>query len=309
MAEADWAEVKRLANDALILDPDNGDAQELLSIADHGLASQPAPPASVAPAPASPDPDAIAEPVGSEVSETAATPIEPPTPAESPTPAPAQPVAAPTSKGGGLRRMLMGLGAVVVVVAIAAGAFFAGVFDSATSDDPPELFADAIEIDPELVATLDSLIEIPSVPGAQDDREEVRVLLDLPDAFMVTYEIVGGEDEDDGDIVRYETWVYYDLLTAFEFADRMLISHLPIDDVQTFAVLPRQYDPEDFTRDLTWDIVSSMLVDPAAAVSTTLSEEEFGAFLQVYAGEQLMVGFDDDGLLVYAETFLLEFAQ
>jgi hypothetical protein len=280
LSNADWATVQRTANEALILDPDNEDAQELLAVAGRGLAGGAA---AAAPAPAP-------EPV---------VPVAPP-------PSAAQPAAPPGTGRGPGRGLLIGVGAIVVIAIAAAGVFLSGVLDS--GDEEPALFADAIEIDDGFVATLDTLVDVPSVPGAVDDRAEVRGLLGSPDAFMVTYEVVGGVDENDGEVVRYETWVYYDLQTAFEFADGALLSHLPVDDVQNLAILPLQYDPADFTRDVTWNDVSAMLAEPAAAASTTLSEEEFGAFLQVYAGEQLVVGFDDEGLLVYAETFPLEYA-
>jgi hypothetical protein len=87
-----------------------------------------------------------------------------------------------------------------------------------------------------------------------------------------------------------------------------LLSHLPIDDVANLAILPLQYDPEQFTRQTTWAEVSSMLVEPQNAAETTIPEEEFGVFVQAYAAEQLLVAFDNEGLLVYAETFPLEYA-
>lgn len=305
IGSADWQTVHRASSEALILDPENTEAQELFSIAERGVAGATTSEASPAPAePAPPETTDTAPPPAPAVEPASAAP-EPTTPAAAPPPAPVT----PAKSGGGKRGLLIGLGAIVVVAAIAAGVFFSGALDSLTEDDEPELFAEAVVIDPSFVATLDDLVDVPSIPGAVDDRAEVRGLLGAPHAFSVSYEVVGGADENDGDVVRYETWVYYDMQTAFEFADGKLLSHLPADDVSNLAILPMQYDPASFTRDLTWDDVSVMLAEPGAAAETTLSEEEFGVFVQVYAGEQLLVAFDDDGLLVYAETYPLVYAQ
>ena len=159
-----------------------------------------------------------------------------------------------------------------------------------------------------VVDQIGELIDVPNAPG-ENDREEIRALAGPPDVFVVSYEVVGGEDErTGGTVVRYETWVYLDFLTAFEFADGQLINNLPVEDVAGPSLLPGQYDPDLFTRAMTWDDVRILLADPDAAASTSLPKEltaEFGGELTVYAAEQLLVVFDEAGL-VYAETFPLE---
>lgn len=197
------------------------------------------------------------------------------------------------------------IGRVIAVSAIFAILFVGGACGSEGSGDLPEAFGPAVEIDDDMMEWLRENADVPSAPGASTDLVELRTLLGPPDVFSISWETIGGEDGSGGEAVRYETWVYYDLLTAFEFGNGALLSHLPVDDVGSFAILPLQYNPSDFLSSLTWDDVSAMLANPEDAASTTLSEEEFGAFLQFYAGEQLLVGFDEGGL-VYVETFLLE---
>ena len=263
MAAADWATMQRASNEALILDPENGDAQELLAIAERGLASAP-PEAPTPPEAAAPPP--VAAPAAPVIPQAPVTPeVVAPPPAAPPPAAPAPvvpapvapaqtvpPVAAPAQSGGGGRGTLFGLGAIIVVVAIAAGAFLSGALDSTLGieDGEPESvstgggaaansLAERITIDPEFVATLAENVEVPSIAMLADagaggatggtdaggagtggtatggtstggtggsttgagsgaaaltDREEVRALLGQPDAFSVSYEVVGGLD-------------------------------------------------------------------------------------------------------------------
>ena len=103
--------------------------------------------------------------------------------------------------------------------------------------------------------------------------------------------------------MRYETWFYYEILSAFEFADGKLISNLPIDEVTGPTLLPRRYDPAAFKRSMRWDDTKPLLHDPSTFEPRPLPKE-FDVPLVFYAGEQLLLGFDDEGL-VYVETIPL----
>lgn len=203
-----------------------------------------------------------------------------------------------STPGPGRGRFYLAVAAAAVVVVLAGVVAFVA-FDRG-SDDSSELdFAAAPKVDDDVVADLDKrFAALPKAEG-ENDRDQIRDMLGPPDAFTVSWESVGEEPEP----VRYETWFYYELLTAYEFADGALIANLPVDDEEAVLLLPLQYDPAKFERGLTWQAVSTMLADPASAARTD-APEELGAALTGYAAEQLLVVFDDEGL-VYAETIPL----
>lgn len=185
----------------------------------------------------------------------------------------------------------------MVVVLAAIGVFVA--MDEGSGGSNRLDFAKAPTIDDAVVADLDERFASLPVPTGETDRDQIREMLGPPDAFELSWESVG----EDPEAIRYETWFYYELLTAYEFADGALIANLPIDDDDAVLLLPLQYDPANFERSLTWEKVSTMLADPASAAKTSVPEE-LGAALTGYAAEQLLVVFDDEGL-VYAETIPL----
>ena len=167
-----------------------------------------------------------------------------------------------------------------------------------TALDFPDIDA---EIDEALVAQLEEVVDALPEPLGDNDRDQIRSMIGLPDTFTISYE--RGGEEGDGALVRYETWYYYELVTAFEFADGALVSDLPIETVEGMIFLPRKYDPAAFERSTTWDEITPMLSDPESFVEREL-EPEYELPVVYYAGEQLLVAFDDEGLF-YVETVLL----
>ena len=143
----------------------------------------------------------------------------------------------------------------------------------------------------------DAVAALPE-PIGDNDRDQIRSMIGLPDAFTISFERSG--EEGDGSLVRYETWYYYELLTVYEFADGALISNLPMDSVDGVVFLPKKYDPADFERTTTWDEIVPMVSDPDSFVARGL-EAEYAVPLVFSAGEQLLVVFDDEGLF-YVET-------
>lgn len=207
-----------------------------------------------------------------------------------------------TARGQRGRRWIAAVG---VVVFLAVGGGVLAVFllggggggDNADSLSFPEVDAP----DAALVARLnETYASLPTGEGATD-LEQVRSLVGAPDAFQVSFERGGAAG--DGAEVRYETWYYFDLQSAFEFADGKLIGNLPIDPPAALTLLPRKYDPAAFTRGMPWSEVAKLLVEPLG-VEARAVPGEFGAELTFYAGEQLLVAFDENGL-VYAESIPL----
>ena len=130
--------------------------------------------------------------------------------------------------------------------------------DGAAVTGPPLILPDIeVEIDEALVAQMEDAVAALPEPTGDNDRDQIRSMIGLPDAFTISFERSG--EDGDGPLVRYETWYYYELDTAYEFADSALISNLPMDPVDGLVFLPKKYDPADFERTTTWDEIAPML--------------------------------------------------
>jgi hypothetical protein len=155
----------------------------------------------------------------------------------------------------------------------------------------------------ESVTSLDAsaeqvLVAALAAPAAGDLRSQLVAELGRPDAFMISF-----ESDAQGHAVRRETWSYLEQEAAVELVDGELLDVVPLDPLEGPALAATWYDPLAFTPETTVDDVRSMLADPTALVSSN-APAELGAALTAYAGDQLIVVFDAEGL-VYAETIPL----
>lgn len=151
----------------------------------------------------------------------------------------------------------------------------------------------AVSADAETVAALQRVLRGIPAPAGETDREQVKSLLGNPGAFEVSFELAdGGRGER---MIRYETWFYFELGSAFEFADGDVIGNMPVDDVRPLAILPRQYAPEMFRREMTVDDIKRLVAAPDALVRID-APAELGVNVVAYYGEQLMAVFDEAGL-------------
>lgn len=264
--------------------------------------------ATAAPAPIGPvPPAAMAVPTASLVSEpeapSAAVPPSARQPAASARPSQPKPKPKPARPAGAAprrRTAAIAVAAVLVLGVAAAAGYF--LLTGGDGEEKAGLdFARPAPIDRAFVADLQKLADTLPKPSGETDRDQVRSLLGDPDTFELAFEPASAESDR---LVRRETWFYFDMLSAFEFVDGDLIANLPIDDVSGLVVLPRQYNPGQFDRETRIDDVKKLLVQPGAASQTSLPEA-LGAEVTALAGEQLLVAFDEDGLLVYAQTFIL----
>jgi hypothetical protein len=192
--------------------------------------------------------------------------------------------------------LLLGAGLALAVLVAACGG--GGDKGGADAGQPLTLPDVEVQIDEALVAQMEDAVAALPEPIGDNDRDQIRSMIGLPDAFTISFERSG--EDGDGPLVRYETWYYYELLTAYEFADGALISNLPMDPVDGIVFLPKKYDPAEFERTTTWEKIVPMLSDPDSFVAREL-EAEYAVPLVFYAGEQLLVTFDDEGLF-YVET-------
>jgi hypothetical protein len=135
-----------------------------------------------------------------------------------------------------------------------------------------------------------------ALPAGGDLPTRLVASLGRPDAFVVAFEEAPG-----GGFQRRETWSYLELETAIELVDGQLLGVEPLDPLTGAVIAPTWFDPMAFRPETTVDDVRAMLVDPAALVSTEAPPELGAATLTVYAGDQLLVAFDESGL-VYVET-------
>ena len=159
--------------------------------------------------------------------------------------------------------------------------------ESTSSEDIPDL----IEPNAEVVGFLDEVLGEIEMPSAASDRAEFELVLGPPDAFTVQYEL----GDDGSTLVRHETWSYFDMLTAYTFADGVLRSFYPIAEPGEFVVgVP--YHPDDFASEATWDSVRLLLADPDEAVPVEMPEE-VGFYGSAWWAPHLFLVFDETGLL------------
>ena len=155
---------------------------------------------------------------------------------------------------------------------------------------------DPIETGGESLTMLRNAIGEVRLPTAENDRAEIEHVLGPPDAFSVHYE----PGIDGATLVRFESWIYFDLLTSYEFADGALTSYHPVTDPGLGAI-PVPYLPLDFDRTTTWQWVRTMLANPDEAVPFEIPVE-LGFTGTAYSAPQLLVMFDETGLL-HVEAF------
>jgi len=160
----------------------------------------------------------------------------------------------------------------------------------------------AVAPNPAVVAALQSIVGRMPAPTGATERDQVRSLLGPPDSFEISFELADGGTSDR--LIRYEIWYYFELLSAFEFADGDIIANMPVDDVQPLTILPRQFDPDMFRPGMTLGDVKRLLAAPDALLSV-VAPPELEVNVTCYYGEQLMVALDEAGVFL-VRTYPLE---
>jgi len=155
--------------------------------------------------------------------------------------------------------------------------------------DHPELDA----LMGEVGISLDEVMAVPSV----DERPDTLELLGAPDAFTLQWQELQGQ------IVRWEEWSYFDFESRFDFADGVLLWTLDIDPAPSGSIYAHLFNPLEFEFGMTMAEVQLMLPD-IAMTEIALDEAEIPGGV-LFAGDQILLGFDEDGL-VYVQTFILE---
>ena len=178
-------------------------------------------------------------------------------------------------------------------LALALAACGGGDGDTATPSPGAEQ-APAGEIGPADLADLGATFaDVESI----DRRPALLADIGGPDAFVITV------DEIDGTLSRFESWSYFAAGTQIDLVDGEVLWDIAIDPLPDGSLLPLMYDPMEFTMMASRDDTLRTLegVD-VRRIESDVDVEVDGT--EVWAGEQLMLGFVDDHL-VYVETFPL----
>ena len=157
------------------------------------------------------------------------------------------------------------------------------------------------DANPSVVEFLEPLLADVRLPYAETAAAQLRLTLGPPDLFRISYEASG--DEADALPDRFETWVYYDILTAFEFRNGELIADGPVEELAGTAIFPFGFDPTAFVLDTSWAEIETLLPE-GAEVTTTDIPAEAGTEGRIYATEHLLVIITEVGL-IYAESLPL----
>jgi hypothetical protein len=129
-----------------------------------------------------------------------------------------------------------------------------------------------------------------------DSRPTVIEELGPPDAFSIKFQELAGQS------VRWESWSYFDLGAQFDFIDGELLWSVELEPVADGSIYAHWYDPLEFQARMTAAEIAILFpeIDFTEMDLSTLDAEG----TRVVAGEQLLLGFQDDEL-VYVETFIL----
>ena len=156
--------------------------------------------------------------------------------------------------------------------------------------------------EPTPTTSLETLSLTEALAIAPDDqRPEVLAEMGPPDAFSLRF------DELEGQVVRWETWSYFDFGTRFDFIDGELLWTAELEPVPDGAIYAHFYDPADFRAGMRVAEVVEMLEDQGLEgrdlqeINLSAVDLKGGVAL---AGNQILLGFQDDRL-VFVETVIL----
>jgi len=130
-----------------------------------------------------------------------------------------------------------------------------------------------------------------------DERHETLQYMGAPDSFTLQWQELQGQ------MVRWEEWSYYDFESRFDFVDGVLLWTLDLEQAPNGSIFAHYYDPLAFEYGMTMiDVVS--LIPDIDLTEIALDEADIPGGV-LYAGDQILLGFDQDAL-VYVQTFILE---
>ncbi|TFG49931.1 MAG: DUF1080 domain-containing protein [Anaerolineales bacterium] len=129
-----------------------------------------------------------------------------------------------------------------------------------------------------------------------DSRPTMLEEMGPPDAFTITFQDLEGQ------IVRWESWSYFDYTSQFDFIDGELLWNIELEPVPDGSIFAHFYDPADFVAGMTPAQVKDLLSDQELLEVNLAALDQEGAL--ALAGDQILLGFDHNQL-VYVETVIL----
>jgi hypothetical protein len=120
----------------------------------------------------------------------------------------------------------------------------------------------------------------------EDRRPTVLEELGAPDAFSIRFDTVEGQ------VVRWESWSYFDFGHSFDFVDGELLWTVELDPIPDGSLYAHFYVPDDFQPHMSTAEVRELLPGQSL-VEVDLSEGDIEGGLAL-AGDQILLAFDQD---------------
>ncbi len=131
----------------------------------------------------------------------------------------------------------------------------------------------------------------------EDRRPTILAEMGAPDAFSISFDTLNGQ------VVRSESWSYFDFNQRFDFIDGELLWTAELEPVPDGSLYAHFYTPESFGAHMSSAEVRDLMVGQSLEAFDLAEGGVEGGMLLV--GDQILLGFEQDRL-VYVETLILE---
>lgn len=133
---------------------------------------------------------------------------------------------------------------------------------------------------------------------AVDRRPELLADLGAPESFVLTADEVGGR------VARFESWQYWSSGTQIDLVDGEIAWNLTLDPLPEGSFVPLFYSPDEFVLLSSYDEVVTRLGDVELSPLEGAAAELGVDGAELFAAEQLLLGFVDDQL-IHVQTYPL----
>lgn len=130
----------------------------------------------------------------------------------------------------------------------------------------------------------------------EDRRPAILAAMGAPDAFSISFDTLEGQ------VVRSESWSYFDYGQRLDFIDGELLWTAELEPVPDGSLYAHWYTPESFSAQMSSAEARSLLAGQSLEAIDLAEGGAEGGLLLV--GDQILLGFEQDRL-VYVETLIL----
>lgn len=141
-------------------------------------------------------------------------------------------------------------------------------------------------------------IEQSATVEAVDRRPDLLAELGPPESFVITADEVGGR------VSRFESWQYWSNGTQIDLVDGEIAWNLGLEPLPDGSFLPLFYSPDEFVLLSSFSEVSDRLGDVEFTAVDGAAADLGVEGAELWAGEQVLLGFVDDQL-VHVQTYPL----